>query len=96
MQPKLEKICPQCGEPLVPRKGPYGNFLGCPNYKECGFRGLKIDGLKTEQQGSTTGGGSEEIMSALRKIYAKLEDIENGIKDLDSKSVIYPQSGDDD
>lgn len=32
--------CPRCGGRLEKKKGPYGDFLGCSNYKinECGFK----------------------------------------------------------
>lgn len=29
--------CPECGGRLVPRKGPYGSFLGCSNYPSCKY-----------------------------------------------------------
>ena len=33
----MEGICPKCGGKLVPRKGKYGEFLGCSNYPKCKF-----------------------------------------------------------
>lgn len=27
------QVCPMCGGDLIPRKGPYGQFLGCSNYR---------------------------------------------------------------
>ncbi len=27
------EMCPLCGGSLVPRKGPYGRFVGCSNYR---------------------------------------------------------------
>ena len=29
--------CPQCGSPLVKRKGKYGEFVACSNYPECKY-----------------------------------------------------------
>ena len=29
--------CPECGGRLIPRKGPYGSFLGCSNYPDCKY-----------------------------------------------------------
>ena len=31
------EICPECGSPLVIRKGKYGNFTACSNYPECKY-----------------------------------------------------------
>ena len=31
------EICPECGEPLVIRKGKYGEFTACSNYPECKY-----------------------------------------------------------
>lgn len=31
---KSERRCPRCGGKLVLRKGPYGNFYGCSNYRK--------------------------------------------------------------
>lgn len=30
-----DKICPECGKPMVKRKGKYGFFLGCSGYPKC-------------------------------------------------------------
>lgn len=29
--------CPECGSPLVKRRGPYGFFLGCSSYPKCKY-----------------------------------------------------------
>ncbi len=29
--------CPECGAPLIIRKGPYGTFIGCSNYPKCRY-----------------------------------------------------------
>lgn len=34
--PKIK--CRKCGVRMVLREGPYGRFLGCPNYPRCNFR----------------------------------------------------------
>jgi len=32
---KVGKLCPECNQPLVKRKGKYGNFAGCSAYPKC-------------------------------------------------------------
>ncbi len=34
---KTGEICPECGSPLVVRKGKYGSFIACSNYPECKY-----------------------------------------------------------
>ena len=31
------ETCPECGKPLVIRKGRYGEFVACSNYPECKY-----------------------------------------------------------
>ncbi|MDO4369145.1 MAG: type I DNA topoisomerase [bacterium] len=31
------QLCPECGKPLVIRKGKYGEFVACSNYPECKY-----------------------------------------------------------
>ena len=31
------EVCPECGNPLVVRKGRYGEFVACSNYPECKY-----------------------------------------------------------
>ena len=31
------EACPECGSPLVLRKGKYGEFTACSNYPECKY-----------------------------------------------------------
>ncbi len=35
--PDENRICQQCGKPLVERSGPYGPFLGCRGYPHCKY-----------------------------------------------------------
>lgn len=34
---KTGELCPECGNPLVVRKGKYGSFVACSNYPECKY-----------------------------------------------------------
>lgn len=34
---KTGELCPECGNPLVIRKGKYGQFTACSNYPECKY-----------------------------------------------------------
>jgi hypothetical protein len=54
---KLDRVdapyCPECGEKMVPRSGPLGDFYGCSNYPRCtgvitpnGFRAAKPSGVR--------------------------------------------------
>ena len=31
------EVCPECGNPLVIRKGKFGEFVACSNYPECKY-----------------------------------------------------------
>ena len=31
------KLCPECGSPLVKKKGKYGYFYGCSNFPACNY-----------------------------------------------------------
>lgn len=44
MEQEVIPICPKCGEQLQKRKGKYGIFWGCPNYRQCGFKGMPLRG----------------------------------------------------
>lgn len=39
IQPKIVegRVCPECGKPLVYRKGRYGTFIGCSDYPKCHY-----------------------------------------------------------
>lgn len=38
MEPEIiDRICPDCGEPLVIRHGRYGKFVGCSNFPTCRY-----------------------------------------------------------
>lgn len=47
-------ICPLCGEPLVRRRGQYGDFYGCSNYRKAGCRYTRK--INYSKQNRTTGG----------------------------------------
>ena len=34
---KTGELCPECGNPLVVRKGKYGSFVACSNYPDCKY-----------------------------------------------------------
>ncbi len=37
-QIEVGRDCPVCGQPLVIKKGPYGDFIGCSNYPTCKYK----------------------------------------------------------
>jgi len=43
---KTGEMCPQCGHPLVIRKGKYGEFVACSNFPECKY--IKAEEKKEE------------------------------------------------
>jgi DNA topoisomerase-1 len=48
----LEEKCPQCGKPLVERKGKFGEFVACSDYPKCKFSRPKTTGVKCPDCGS--------------------------------------------
>ncbi len=40
------EICPECGNPLVIRKGRYGEFTACSNYPECKYIKKEVKAVK--------------------------------------------------
>jgi DNA topoisomerase-1 len=43
----LDEKCPKCGEPLVLRNGPYGEFVSCSGYPKCKYIKQNIvEGMK--------------------------------------------------
>jgi len=40
------EICPDCGNPLVIRKGKYGEFVACSNYPECKYIKKEVKEVK--------------------------------------------------
>jgi len=83
--------CPKCGEELQVRKGKFGEFLGCPNFQECGFKGAKIEGDKP------TGGfkkilpGNEEVLKGLREVYKELKLLREDFKIFTDAFVETPE-----
>ncbi len=43
---KVGRDCPICGSPLVIKKGPYGDFIGCSNYPSCKYKEIEHEELK--------------------------------------------------
>ncbi|MBY9009024.1 MAG: topoisomerase DNA-binding C4 zinc finger domain-containing protein [Candidatus Lokiarchaeota archaeon] len=54
----LPKFCEQCGSPLLIRKGPYGEFLGCTGYPNCNY----IFNLSTDKPILCPGCGSPLVV----------------------------------
>ncbi|MFB3845099.1 MAG: type I DNA topoisomerase [Candidatus Cloacimonadaceae bacterium] len=51
-EPKtLDEKCPQCGSPLILRKGRYGEFIACSNYPKCKYSRSVSLGVKCPQCG---------------------------------------------
>lgn len=48
---KLDRACPDCGHPLMYRKGRFGKFIGCTNYPKC----KHIESLTNKAQPAGTG-----------------------------------------
>ena len=44
---KVGEDCPNCGHPLVKRKGRYGEFIACSNFPECKY--IKADESKVKE-----------------------------------------------
>ncbi|NPA10615.1 MAG: type I DNA topoisomerase [Epsilonproteobacteria bacterium] len=45
----IDELCPECGAPLVIRKGRFGEFIGCSNYPKCTYtRPLEQEEKKTD------------------------------------------------
>jgi len=48
----LDEKCPKCGEPLVLRNGPYGEFISCSGYPKCKYIKLNlVEGMKCPKCG---------------------------------------------
>ncbi len=47
-----KEICPQCGNPLVIRKGKYGEFVACSNYPQCKY--IKKETIEEEEESADT------------------------------------------
>lgn len=47
-EPDPDVLCPECGDPMVPRDGRYGLFYGCVNYGETGKK--KCKGIRNVAQ----------------------------------------------
>ena len=49
----LDEKCPKCGEPLVIRQGPYGEFVSCSGYPKCKYiKQNIIEGMKCPKCGT--------------------------------------------
>ncbi|MGI6008846.1 MAG: UvrD-helicase domain-containing protein [Methanomethylophilus sp.] len=45
------RICPECGAPMVIRKGKYGKFWGCTRYPKCNYtENIKFSGYPVNQE----------------------------------------------
>ena len=52
-EPKtLDENCPQCGKPLVERRGKFGEFIACSDYPKCKYSRPKTTGIKCPECGT--------------------------------------------
>ena len=58
---KTGRICPQCGNELVIRKGRYGDFISCSNYPECKYHESIGDENNTNDFGTCPQCGSKLV-----------------------------------
>ncbi len=75
----MSNFCPNCQVELVEKKGvskktgkPY-HFFSCPNYPACDY-------TKQADEWKKVPPPNDEVMDALRKIYAKLEEMHTDFK----------------
>ena len=47
----LDEKCPQCGSPLVEKRGKFGEFIACSNYPKCKFARPKTTGITCPECG---------------------------------------------
>lgn len=82
---EIVPICSNCQTPLNKIKGKFGEFWGCPNYKECGFKGFSADKPrpkdKPEVRIPETTTGTQIIMDEIHALNKKFEDFEAGFAD---------------
>ena len=93
--------CPICDEPMVKRKGKFSDFWGCSKYPVCkGTRNIEKPKEETEEVKEipsfnriadiATKDDIERVLSALRKIFEKLDKdytkLEELIKELKNKN----------
>lgn len=49
----LDEKCPKCGQPLVLRNGPYGEFISCSGYPKCKYiKQNLVEGMKCPKCGT--------------------------------------------
>ena len=78
METTVIPTCPNCQAELQQKKGPYGIFYGCPNYRECKFKGQPVTGeikFKPEPYNSP----------AVDPHQVLLERVEKGFKELNER-----------
>lgn len=73
--------CNKCQTLMVLRTKGEDKFWGCPKYKECGGKTIPFGGYQATQTTQGGGGNNEEVMEALRELWAKLDTIQNFLFD---------------
>lgn len=63
------EICPECGSPLVIRKGKYGEFVACSNYPECKYVKKEVKEVKEITKCPKCGGMIVEKTSKKGKVF---------------------------
>ena len=63
------EVCPECGSPLVVRKGRYGEFVACSNYPECKYVKKEVVEVKEIMDCPECGGKIVEKPTRKGKIF---------------------------
>ena len=63
------EICPECGSPLVIRKGKFGEFTACSNYPSCKYIKKEVKEVKEFAKCPSCGGAIVEKQSKRGKVF---------------------------
>ena len=79
---EIQPLCSNCQTPLNKIKGKYGEFWGCSNYLECGFKGYKVKGQqpepKPEVRRPETSTKDQILLEEIQAISTRLDNFEAG------------------
>ena len=60
-------LCPECGQPLVIRRGRRGKFIGCSNFPACRFRKPILVTRETTERPEAVEAGAAELVGTCRE-----------------------------